>query len=414
MPYRSGSGQLDQVARELEVGTVLEGSVRKTRDRVEITAELVDSLTTERLWGERLDRPLRNVLALAFEIAQIVAEELKVRFSAREKVLFARKRTVNPDAYSRYLGGRFNLNHPTRVSVDRAVRSFKQAVHIDPEFALGYAGLADCFNIQADQRWTAPGLAASQAKTSAVKALEIDPSIGEAHAALANVLAEHYWEFATAENEFRRAITLNPSYTRAHHWYATMLLHTRRFEEAYQEEKQALLYDPHSPPVNIGVANLLAVLGRTNEAMERYRRLLEFGAEYAKCHVLKSILHTSLSQHELAIREAKRALDNENTWFNQSLQGWAYGVAGRREEAERILDHLLKGTDDKRVSLVWTALVQFGIGKSDEAFSMLQRALILKNRDLLEFASLPWFKNYRLDSQWDVIEASLNIPKLPN
>jgi len=132
MPYRSGGGQLDQVARELEVGTVLEGSVRKIRDRVEITIELVDSSTTERLWGERFDRPLRDTLALAFEIAETVAEELKVRLSAREKVLFARKQTVNPDAYSRYLEGRFNLNHPTQVSVDRAVRSFKQAVHIDP------------------------------------------------------------------------------------------------------------------------------------------------------------------------------------------------------------------------------------------------------------------------------------------
>ncbi len=409
MPYRSGSGRLDQVGRELEVGTVLEGSVRKTRDRLEITTELVDSSTTERLWGETLDRPLREILTVAGEIAQTVAEELKVRFSAREKVLFARKRTVNPDAYSRYLEGRFNLNHSTQVSVDRAVRSFKQAVHIDPEFALGYAGLADCFNIQVDQRWTTPGLAVSQAKTSAVKALEIDPSIGEAHAALAHVLAEHYWEFATAENEFKRAITLNPSYAPAHHWYGTMLLHTRRYEEAYQEEKQALEYDPHSPAINIRMATLLATLGRTSEALERYRQLLELGKDYADCHAFKSILHASLSQGEAAIQEARNALDYAKSPFNQSILGWAFAAADRREETEKVFVQMMKGTASEPISPTWMAVVAFQLGKQDEAFRMLEKALIVKDPDILEFASLPWFNNCRQDPRWERMETRLGL-----
>jgi len=327
-------------------------------------------------------------------------------------VLFARKRTVNPDSYSRYLQGQFYLNRPTPDSVDRAVRSFKQAVHVDPEFALGYAGLADCYNMQADQRWTPPGLAVSQAKTAAVKALEIDPSIGEAHAALAHVLAEHYWEFATAENEFKRAITLNPSYAPAHHWYARMLLHTRRYEEAYEEEKQALEHDPYSAATNIGLANLLAVLGRTKEALERYRQLLLQGPEYAACYALKSMVHISLSQYELAIQEAKKALDNENSPLNQSMLGWAYTAGGKKGDAEKILGQLLKGGGTiAPVSSVWTALIELGLDKLDEAFHILERALIVKDPDILQFVSMPWFKIYQRDYRWERLEARLGLAK---
>src|SRR5262249_31319125 len=160
-------------------------------------------------------------------------------------------RIVVPEVYSLYLRGRFYFNQGTKDSVDRAVRNFKQAIHFDPEFAHGYAGLANCYNAQAEHRWVRTGQVSLLAKTAAARALEIDPSIGEAHAALGLVLTNHYWQFANAENEFKRAITLNPSYAPAHHWYATMLSYTGRLEDAYEEEKQALLYNPYSPTINI-------------------------------------------------------------------------------------------------------------------------------------------------------------------
>jgi adenylate cyclase len=409
---KGGSRPVEEVARELEAGTMLDGSVRKAGDRVQITTELIDSSTSERLWSERYDRHLKDMLSWETEIAQAVAEELKVRFSPREKVLFARKRTVNPDAYSLYLKGQFNIDQATRDSIDRAVRCLKQAVHVDPEFAMGYSGLADCYNIQADRYWAPPGLAVSLAKTSSTKALEIDPSIGEAHAALGLALSRHYWEFATAENEFKRAITLSPSYAPAHHWYSEMLLYTRRFDESYEEEKQALLHDPYSPRVNMGMANLLALLGRVEEAMERYRQLLGLGREYANCHVFKSMLHMSLSEYEPAVNEANKAVESEKSWFNQAVLGWAYGSAGRRDGAGRILDELARGSAGGPVSPVWTALLELALGKQEEAFRMLEKALIVKDPDLLLFASLPWFKDYRLDPRWERIEARMGLSKL--
>jgi len=411
MGYKGGHKKVDEVARELGVGTVLEGSVRKAGNRIRITAQLIDSETSEHMWAESYDRELEDVFAVQSDISKTVAEALKVQLFSHERVVIDKKHTANPEAYTLYLKGRFYWNERTQQSVNKALKYFEKAAGIDPGFALAYSGLADCYNILAGFDWMAPDRAYPLAKSFSTKALEIDESLAEAHASLAVTLRNQLWDFRSAERELRRAIELRPSYAPAYHWLAGVLGCLGRIEEAVSCEKLGIEIDPYSPIINTGLAYWLRVVGKTDEAMKQYRRTVELDPDCIPARIWKSEVHVNLSEYDAAIDEARKAVDIEKTPPTELNLAWVYAAAGRRDEAQSILDNVKSRAAKEHVCPVAIGTVELALGRTLEGFNSLQKALEERDDCLLDLLSEPWFSQYRSDPRWKQIYAKMGLPQ---
>ena len=411
MGYKGGHKKVDEVARELGVGTVLEGSVRKAGNRIRITAQLIDCETSEHMWVESYDRELEDVFAVQSDISKTVAEALKVQLLSREMLVIDKRHTANPEAYTLYLKGRFYWNERTQQSVNKALKCFEKATGIDPGFALAYSGLADCYNLLAGFDWMAPDRAYPLAKSFSTKALEIDESLAEAHASLAVTLRNQLWDFRSAERELRRAIELRPSYAPAYHWLAGVVGSLGRIEEALACEKTGVEIDPYSPIVNTGFGYWLSVAGKTDDAMKQYTRTIEFDPDYILARVQKSEVHVNLSEYDAAVEEARKAVDIERTSPTELNLAWAYAAAGRRDEAQDILDNVKSRAAKEHVCPVAIACVELALGRTLEGFDSLEKALEERDDCLLDLLSEPWFRQYRSDPKWKQIYAKMGLPQ---
>jgi adenylate cyclase len=411
MGYKGGQKKISDVARELEVGTVLEGSVRKAGDRLRITVQLIDSQTSDHMWAESYDRELKDVFAVQSDIAKTVAKALKVQLLSREKSIIEKNQTVDPEAYALYLKGRFYWNERTHESTDKAVKYFEKAVKIDPKFALAYSGLADCYNILSDYQWMAPNIAGPLARDLATKAIEIDENLAEAHASLALTMTNYFWDFSSAERELKRAIELRPNYSPAYHWYSVLLFYLRRIEESRPILQQALDLDPYSRIQNMVMANMLATLGKTREAMDRYKELIELHPDLAALHYWKSQVHAWLTEYDAAIDEAKQSVTLDKSSLLRVNLAWIYAVAGKKQEAQAILDEVLSKADIEYTSPVWIGLAEIAMGRTDEGYRWIEKGIEAKDTNLLYITNLPWLKPYTLDPRWKKIDEKL-LPML--
>jgi len=410
MGYKGGQKKIADVAKELGVGTVLEGSVRIAGERARITVQLIDSYTSEHLWAESYDRELRDIFAVQTDISKTVADALKVQLSDQEKARIGRERTVNPDAYTLYLKGRYYWNERTEESVNKALRYFEEAVKTDPEFALAISGLADCYNILADYFWRPADKALPLARENSLKALRIDDTLAEAHASYGLTLMKG-WEFPASEKELRLAIELRPNYSPARHWYASLLHALGRNTEAYQQEKLALETDPYSRVISMGLGVALYALERYDESVEQLRRVAQQNPGFAAVHMWKSGAHVMLGQYDTAIEEATEAYEIDKSWAVEAVLGFTYGVAGKADEAKEILSHLQAREKSEQVLPGAFAWVEFGLGRADEGFRLLERCIAVKDDLVLSFRTDPWFKPYRSDARWKSIDESIGPPK---
>ena len=234
--FKGGGRTIEEIAHELNVGSVLEGSVRKWEDSLRITIQLIDANSDKHLWSQTYNRKLRDIFSLQTEIAERVADNLKIKLVGGESTLITNRQTGNIDAYNLYLQGRYHWNRRTQSSLEKAIEYFQKAIDIDPNYALAYSGIADSYLVLA-VRPTYPTLATSQkAKQYAIRALEINTLLPEAHASLALSL-EYAWDWRGAEKEFQRAIELKPSYSTAHHWYALLLKTLRTIRRSHSRNQ---------------------------------------------------------------------------------------------------------------------------------------------------------------------------------
>jgi serine/threonine-protein kinase len=400
-----------EIAGELEVGSVLEGSVRKAGDSVRIAVQLIDPQSNEHLWAESYDRELIDVLAIQADISRTVAETLKVKLLSKEDVAIGRKQTVDPEGYTLYLKGRYYWNERTKESVNKAMKYFEWAIQVDLAFASAYSGLADCYSMLGSSLWMAPAKAYPQAWEFGKKALEIDDNLAEAHASRGYVLMVYFWDFDTAEREFKRAMELSPNYATAYLWHSYMMFFLQDYEKAYLQGKRALELDPLSRGTNMYLATYLASLGKTDEAMEKYEKTIQMNPDFAAVHYWKSLVHSWLSEHDAAIEEARRAFDLDNSPLVEQWLASAYARAGKKDEAQGILDRLRTKETGEYVSPVWNGMLEISLGRPDEGYRLLERSLADRNQALLFFRGMPWFKEYRLDPRWNKIEERLNLPK---
>jgi eukaryotic-like serine/threonine-protein kinase len=378
MRYKGTRQAVPEIARELGVEGIVEGSVLRVGDRVRITAQLIHAGTDAHLWGEEYERDAREVLALQGDVARAITREVQARLTPEEQTRLAAVGSVNVAAHEAYLKGRYYWNKRTAEAVLTAIGFFEQSVAADARFAPAHAGLANCYVVLGGTGISAfpPNDVGPKARAAALKALSLDESLGEAHAALGYAATTYVWEWAAAEREFERAIALDPGYATAHFWYGVHLAARGRTEKAISEVKQARALDPLSPIIHAGVAWIHHLARRYDEAMEDARKSLEIDPAFLIGHFRLGAAYERKASYDDAIDEIRKAIaaSGGNPDMIAAL-GHALAASGRRDEARGIADQLIVLRNRRYVSAYSVAAVYSGLAEKDRAFEWLQKAL---------------------------------------
>jgi TolB-like protein/tetratricopeptide (TPR) repeat protein len=372
--YKGGGHDVSQIGRELKVRTVLEGGVRKAGDRLRITAQLVDVASGYHLWSAKFDRDLDDIFTIQDEISLAIVDKLKIKLLGQDKRRLMKRHTADRVAHNLYLKGLYFWNRRLEGGMKKALDYFRQAIERDPGYALAYVGMADTYNVTGLFGFSPPREAFTRAKAAAQKTLEIDDSIGEAHASLAFSTAFFDWDWLAAEREFRRAIELNPDYATAHEWYAIHLWATGRFNESIVEAERARELDPLSLIINTiaGIAYYMA--RRYEESIASHRKVLEMDPNFLLAHTYIILPYVECGRYDDAIDTIRRAesLAAEHT-YTLGYFGGAYGRAGLEDDALRILARIDELARERYVSAVHRANLLVGLGRFDEALADMER-----------------------------------------
>ncbi len=381
--YKSKPDNLREIAKQLGVSNILEGSVQKAADQVRVSVQLINATTDGHLWAESYDRKLTDILKVESDIAKTIAQTLQAKLTGSEEHAISVKPTADAAAYQLYLKGRFFWGRRSGDNIQKAIEYFEEAIRQDPNYALAYAGLAEAWI-------TLPGHASARlqdvkpkAKEAALKSLQIDDTLAEAHTALAQVLFFDL-DFAGAIKEFQRAIDLDPNYATAHHWYANgPLLALGRFDEAIAEGARAVELDPLSPIINVNQANNYIIAGRYDEAIHQIRKGLELDPEFGYAHFNLGLALELKGDLPGAIAEFRRAHQLNGDPMSLGYLGNLYGKTGNVTEAANILTELEQLTKTKYVSAYAFALVQGGLGNRAEALRWLEKCYVDRSQEIV-------------------------------
>jgi len=380
MAYRGTKKTAKEIGRELNVGSILEGSVRKSGSRVRITVQLVDAATEEHLWSERYDRELVDVFEIQSEISTEVAKGLKALMHAASNSGALEKPTERLDAYTEYLKGRHFWNRRTKMALRQALEHFEHAVRVDPAFARAWSGIADCYTVLANHGYESCDVALPKAKQAALRALELDPYSAEAHASLGLAYQQFESDLQAAEGRFKESIRLNPSYATARQWYSGMLHEQMRFDEALEHALKAIDLDPMAHMMHANAAALLSDMGRYDEAAERYRRAIELEPDYEGAYAELAAVHMTLWNWSGAEGLLHEALER-NPSNAQALVSRARLLAARgcREEALDEVRRALDITPRSTHVIDQAAQVLRLVGSSDEAIELFEQLRVDKS-----------------------------------
>lgn len=400
MQFKKNPRPIKEVSRELDVGTILEGSVRKAGNKLRVTVQMIDAARDRHVWAESYDRDLHDIFAIQSDIAKQVAEALKLRILPGEVEKLERGPTVNTGAYMMYLKGRFYWNERTKESLQKAIEYFTEATKIDPNYARAYAGLADCYTILENWGYVAPAEAGPKRDMYVAKALELDNSLAEAHVALATILTSKQWNFREAEREYKRAIELNPKYATAHHFYGNGLLGPQgRHDEAISELKEAKRLDPLSPMISANLGDRFLEAGRYEEAEKQYRSVLESAPNFPYAHFALAAVFLKKSRFEEAISEIQKAVEQRPIEGKVALIH-AYTLVGRKGDAERLMAELERESKQTYVTNVDFALANAALGRDEKAIEFLQKAAAERSNQLWINLSAPEFEHLRSDPRF--------------
>jgi TolB-like protein/Tfp pilus assembly protein PilF len=410
MHYKGVHRPLPEIARELGVEVVVEGSVLRSEGRVRISTQVIEALSDTHLWAESYERDLRNVLQLQSEIARSVAREIEARLTAGEQEQLARVRSVSPEVYEVYLRGRYQWNRRNAEGFRKGTEHFLQAIQMDPNYAAAYSGLADCAGSAGFWGFTSPAQGCGRAKSAACKSLEIDET-AEAHASLGWALIHYDFDFLTAEHHFQRAIELNPGYATAHQWYAHCLGYSYRLDESLERVKIALDLDPLSLNVNTTYVGVLWFQREFDRAVAHCQKILELAPTFATLRWLLANLFQSKGLHEEAIAERQWAVEASGgaPLFIAEL-GDSYAAAGNRRDALDSLDRLQKLSKTSYVMSYWIALIHASLGEADQAFHWLEMSYQERSPTLSFLKIDPRLDVLRPDPRFDSHLRRLNLP----
>ncbi len=405
--FRGKQLDIREIGRRLNVGAVLEGSVRRAGARLRISAQLVNVADGYHLWSERYDRDIgelccpEDIFGIQDEISLAIVDKLKVKLLGGEKTKILRRYTQDLDAYNLYMKGRYLWNRRTEESLNKSIEYFSRAVEKDPNYALAHAGLADSYITLVDYSLLSPKELLAKAKEAVRKALDIDATLAEAHNSLAQIMFRE-WDWEGAEKEHKRAIELNPNYANAHHWYALLLTYAGRFDEAIAEMKRAWELDPLSLIMNRNLGLVLYYARRYDQAVEQLQKTLEMDPGFSLAHASLGGAYLQKAMYREALAELQKESDirKGSDTVVETWRGIACVKAGKRSEARKILSDLLKRARQAYVSPVVLAGLYFALGENDQGFESLDNAYDERDSRLLEIKVIPEFDCVRSDPRF--------------
>ena len=372
--FKSSPDDLPAIAKQLGVANILQGSVQRSAHEVRVNVQLVKAETDTHLWADTFDRQLTDVFQIESDIAKTIAEKLQTKLTGSEERAISVKPTADLEAHELYLKGRYLWNRRTAESLKKALNYFQQAADKDPNYALAYAGIADTCALFPVYGAGAPQEYLPRAKAAAMKAVELDDSLAEAHASLGLVLVCSF-KPAQSAKEFERAIQLNPNYATAHHWYARLtLLMTGEFDRAMAEAKRADELDPVSPIIHVDLGMVHLMSKRYDKAIEQYHDTLEMNPEFYFAHRYLGLALELKGDISEAIAEYKRALELNDDPSGLGFIGHAEATAGRQKEAREILAQLTEAAKRRYVQPYAFAVIHLALGERDQALDWLEEA----------------------------------------
>jgi TolB-like protein/DNA-binding winged helix-turn-helix (wHTH) protein/Tfp pilus assembly protein PilF len=409
--YKKTSKSLPQVAQELQVDGIIEGSVVRSGDQVRITAQLIYAPRDQHLWAEEYQRYLRDVLYLQREVARDIAQQVQAALTPNERQRLATAGAVDPAAYESYLRGRSFWNQRSEASLLKAIDQFNKAIEVDTGYAPAYSGLADCYTALGYLSYLDPLDAFPRARDAATKALELDSSLAEAHTSLAYYDLYHAWNWVEADSEFKKAIELNPNYATAHDWYSYYLTAMGRFDEAWKEVNRAHELDPLSVTISTDIGFNYFYRRNYDEAISQLRATLSLSPQFPLAHLWLGRAYQQKKMYSEAIDEFNKT--------DAALPGWvvtiagmgnAYGEWGHKAEAEQVLVRLNEMARAKYVTPYGVALVYAGLGDKNEVFDWLNKAVEGRSHWLVWLNRDPRWDRLRSDSRFAELKKRVALP----
>jgi TolB-like protein/Tfp pilus assembly protein PilF/predicted Ser/Thr protein kinase len=412
MQYKSTEKSIKDIGRELSVKSILEGSIRKEKEDIRITAQLINVADGFHIWSEIYDRKLDRIFAIQNDIAENIVNALRQTLTPAEKERLQKKTTENLEAYNLYLQGRHFWEQRTKEGMRKSIERYQQALELDPKYALSWSGIADCY-IAGGGKYLdlAAKEAYPKAKAAASKALEIDDTLAQAHTSLAGLLTSFYWDWERAEDEFRRAIELNPNYSTAHIWYAEHLWTIGHHEDSMKQAHLALELDPLSLMTRTVLGLTYHFAGQYDQALKQYQRALDIDPDFHEAHYWMGHTYAQKGKFSEAINQFKIAvrLSGGNPGDKAAL-GYAYALAGQKKEAEGILGALESLSNNKYVSPVDLATICAGLDNKARAIGWLEKAYEERAERFVYFKVNPVFNPLREEPRFKDLMNRMNYP----
>jgi TolB-like protein/DNA-binding winged helix-turn-helix (wHTH) protein/Tfp pilus assembly protein PilF len=413
MAYKGTHKPLSQIANELNADAVVEGTVMRVGNRVRITAELVQVSTDRHLWADTYESQIGDVLTLQNRVSSAIVDEIRINLTPEDKERLAKNPSVSPEAYEEYLKGRYYWNKRSGEGFAKAIRYFENATRSDPQYALAYAGLADCYGIiGATIFGSVPAAeAAPKAKAAAIRALEIDPTLAEAQTSLATAKFNYDWDWAGAAEGFKRAIQLDPRYATAYQRYSLYSIAMGRFDDSLEQIKKARDLEPLSISINASFGWRLYLAREYDRSIAQLRDTLEMDPSYGWAHLTLGQAYEQKGQYDLALEELHRAVEiSHSSPLMVSALAHAYALSGNHSEALKLLAQLEALSKKQYVSPFYVATVYLGLGKNEFAMNWLLKAYADRSNGLVFLKVEPELDPLRSDPRFISLLRKLNFP----
>ncbi|MDH2901347.1 MAG: adenylate/guanylate cyclase domain-containing protein [archaeon] len=412
MKYKGTSKSIPEIGRELNVGSILEGSVRKAGSRVRISVQLIDVCTDEHSWSQTYDRELEDVFAIQSDIAKQVASALKVNLLSIEKKLIEKQYTHDTEAHNLYLKGRFHWHNATEAELNKAIEYFKLAIERDAKFSLAYVGMADSYIELCSQGCLDSTETLEKAKPLVMKALELDDLVPEAHATLATLLQDYDWDWDGAERRFKRAIELNPNWSVVCHSYAVHLALRGRFDQAIAEIKHAEELDPFDIGIHDCAAETYRVSNQLESAINECEKELEIDPKFVPAHIKLGKTYLQKSLFEEGVSMMQKAVEmSGGSALGKAYLAYAYGVSGSKEEAKAIINELVEMSKKQYVSAFNLAVACCGLGDKEATIEWLEKAFDQRAGGLFKINVDPMFDSLRDEPRFQELVRKIGLSK---
>ena len=414
MGFKGTKKKVPEIARELDVDALIEGSILREGQRIKVTAQLIEGRSDRHIWAETYERQLQNILVLQSDIARAIAGQVGLVLTPEGKTALASAATrdLPPAAFEAYVRGRHSWNKRTEADLREGIRLFQESIDADPTWAPAYAGMADCYGQLGYGSYVPPEESFPRARAAAQKALELDPSLAEARASLGFALMYYDWDFAAAEREFRRAIELNPSYATAHQWYAYLLTAMERPQaDTEREIVIAKKLDPLSVPINTDQAYMLYYYGKADKALKAVRAALEMNPKFPLAYFWLGRIYTSQGRYPEA-ETALQKIGQLRTWTPaMAALGFLYAKEGKRREAEGVLGEFADlGRTGRYPSSYAVGIVHAGLGERERAFQALDAAYKERSHWLVWLKRDPRWNEIRSDPRFQDLVHRVGLP----